>query len=400
MGIKVGVFFGGNSVEHEVSVISALQALPLFDRGKYEPFPVYIAKDGAMYIGSAVGEIESYRDISSLIAKSRRVTGVRDGGRFLLTRYPARRFGSSVESAVDVAFPIVHGTNVEDGALQGYFRTMGVPFVGCDVTASAVGMDKYVTKAVLRDNGIPVLDCRRVFSKSFFRDTEGVVRDVAKAVSPFPAIVKPANLGSSVGIKTADNAEELRAALEYAFLYTDNALVERAVRPLREINCAVLGDQESAIASECEEPLGSGAILSYSDKYSAGSKGGGAKSVNGMNAAGRKLPADLSPDARERVRDLARKTFQALQCRGVARIDFLAGPDGQVWVEEVNTIPGSLAFYLWEPVGISYGELLDRLIGLALKKAREEEALTYSFETNILADFRPGALKNSAQKGR
>jgi D-alanine-D-alanine ligase len=204
-------------------------------------------------------------------------------------------------------------------------------------------------------------------------------------------IVKPANLGSSIGIKKADSVEELKDALEYAFQYTDNALVERAVRPLREINCAVLGDQESAVASECEEPLGFGAILSYSDKYSAGTKGGGSK---GMSAAGRKLPADLSPDARERVRELACKAFLALQCRGVVRIDFLMGSDGQVWVEEVNTIPGSLSFYLWEPVGISYGELLDRLIGLALKKAREDAALSYSFETTILTNFRPGAPKN------
>ena len=213
MKMKIGVFFGGKSVEHEVSVISALQAVPFFDRSKYDVVPAYISKEGAMYVGDEVGRIEEYRDIPRLIAKSRRVVGVQEGGRFLLVRYPMKRFGSSVESAIDVAFPIVHGTNVEDGALQGYFRTMSVPFVGCDVTASAVGMDKSVTRAVLKDAGIPTWDSRSVFVKSFFRDTEKILREIENEF-PFPLIVKPFNLGSSIGIKKAFSTAELKEALE------------------------------------------------------------------------------------------------------------------------------------------------------------------------------------------
>ena len=386
MKVKVGVFFGGKSVEHEVSIISALQAVPFFDGARYDAVPVYIARDGNMYVGERVGRIEEYKDIPRLIAKSRRVVGVQEDNRLLLVRYPVRRFGSSIECAIDVAFPIVHGTNVEDGALQGYFRTMSVPFVGCDVTASAVGMDKHVTKAALKDAGIPVWDSRRVFVKSFFRNTEKILREIGNEF-PFPVIVKPFNLGSSIGIKKAADAMELREALEYAFQYTDNALVGPVVKNLREINCAVLGDQESAVASECEEPIGVDAILSYSDKYVSGGK------AKGMSAAKRKLPADIPAETRDTIRRLAVETFQALRCNGVSRVDFLLDDSGGLWVNEINTIPGSLSFYLWEPVGMPYGDLLDRLIQLALKRERENAAVSYSFDTNILANFSSGGTK-------
>jgi D-alanine-D-alanine ligase len=387
--IKIGVFFGGRSVEHEVSIISAIQAINAFDRSKYNVVPVYCTKDGDMYVGDGVGKIESYRDIPALLKKSQRVICVRDNGRFLLLKYPIKRFGSPVHCDVDVAFPIVHGTNVEDGALQGFFRTMSVPFVGCDVTASAVGMDKYIQKTILRDNGVPVLDCRRIFIKSYFKDPDGVIGDIEKAM-PYPVIVKPNNLGSSIGIKKASGPLELKDAFEYAFLYTDMALVEIAVSNMKEINCAVLGDQESAIASECEEPIGADEILSYSDKYAAGCKEGS----KGMSSAKRKLPADIPPEVRDAVRDLAKRAFLALRCNGVARVDLLMdAKSGELWVNEINTIPGSLSFYLWEAEGVSYRELLDRLISLALKRERDNESVSYSFDTNILSNFAAGGLK-------
>jgi D-alanine-D-alanine ligase len=392
MKINVGVFFGGRSVEHEVSVISGLQALHGFDKEKYDAFPVYVSKEGYMYVGDALGEIEEYRDIPALLKKSRRVVGVQEDGRLLLVRYPMRRFGSSVCRAADVAFPVGHGTDMEDGALQGYFRTLSVPFVGCDVAASAVGMDKYMTKAVLKDAGLPVLDCARVPVKSFFKDTEIVLRNLEESVS-FPMVVKPLNLGSSIGITKASDARELREALETVFHYANVALTERAVPNLREINCAVIGDPDSAVASECEEPLGAHLILDYSDKYLAGGKPGAGAGAKGMSAARRKFPADISPELRETVRDLAMRAFHALGCRGVARVDFLMdGESGRLWVNEVNTIPGSLSFYLWEPTGLSFGALLDRLVELALKRERENVAVTYSFETNILSGFAPGAF--------
>jgi D-alanine-D-alanine ligase len=385
--IRVGVFFGGQSVEHEVSIISALQAIPMFDADKYEVVPVYMARDGGMYVGEA--DIEAYRDIPALVARSRRVAPVSEGGRFRLYLWPpgglARFFKGGRALEIDVAFPIVHGTNVEDGALQGWFKTMGVPFVGSGVVASAVGMDKYATKAMLKSAGIPALDCRLVLAKPFFADADA---EMEALDSDFPVVVKPVNLGSSIGISVAGSRAELRDALSYAFRFTNSAIVERAVQPLREINCAVLGDRDGVEASECEEPIGSGALLSYEDKYvvKGGGKGKGSAelSAKGMGAAKRRLPADLSPDARETVRDLACRAFRALGCSGVARVDFLMDADGTAWVNEVNTIPGSLAYYLWEAVGMPFPVLLDRLVDLALKREREEASLSYSFETSIL----------------
>jgi D-alanine-D-alanine ligase len=286
---------------------------------------------------------------------------------------------------------------MEDGALQGYFRTLSVPFAGCDVAASAAGMDKYMTKTVLRDAGLPVLDCARVAVKPFFEDSEAVLRSLEESV-PFPSVVKPLNLGSSIGITKASGAEELREALETVFHYANAALVERAVTRLREFNCAVLGDPDSAVASECEEPIGAHLILDYSDKYLSGGKAG----AKGMSAARRKFPAEISPELRETVQNFALRAFHALGCRGVARVDFLMdGESGRLWVNEVNTLPGSLSFYLWEPAGISFGALLDRLVGLALKRERENAAVTYSFETNILSGLAPGAFgpKGAGPKG-
>jgi D-alanine-D-alanine ligase len=304
-----------------------------------------------------------------------------------------RRFGRQISRKIDVAFPIVHGTNVEDGALQGFFESLSIPFVGCNVTASAVGMDKYITKVLLRDSGIPVLDCRRIFVKSYFKDKESVISDIEGQIS-YPMIVKPLNLGSSIGIGKAVDAATLKDAMEYAFQYTDIALIERAISNLKEINCAVLGDRDSVIASECEEPISSDVILSYKDKYLSYGK----NSAKGMATAKRKLPADISVKTRETVRDLAQRTFLALGCHGVARVDFLMdGTTDQLWVNEINTIPGSLSFYLWEPIGIPYCQLLDRLIELALKREREKASVSYSFETHILSNFMMHGVKGAKQ---
>ncbi|MDR2523842.1 MAG: D-alanine--D-alanine ligase [Synergistaceae bacterium] len=391
MKIRVGVLFGGRSVEHEVSVISGIQAIHAFDKTKYETVPIYISKTGEMFTGDAIGRIEEYRDIPALLKKSQRVFLHGEKDRCLVVRYPMRRFGSSLVAEIDAAFPVTHGTNVEDGALQGYLKTLSVPFVGSDVTASAVGMDKYAMKVIWKECGLPVLDCKRVYAEDYCGGREAVLARLAEAV-PWPAIVKPVNLGSSVGIRRVGDPAELQEALEHAFQFADTALVERAVLHLREFNCSVLGDRSAAAASECEEPIG-GVILSYSDKYLAGAKNGGAK---GMSGAKRKLPADIPPELRERVRSLAVEAFRALDCRGVARVDFLMdGESGELWVNEINTIPGSLSFYLWEPVGIPYARLLDEAVSLAFKHRREQAEIVYSFDANILAQFKGGGMKGS-----
>lgn len=380
--------FGGKSVEHEVSVISGIQAIMSMDQEKYEVIPVYLTKKNEMYVGEETGKIEAYKDIPGLLSKSQRVILVNEDDHIVLMPYPVKLFGKkSIE--VDIAFPIVHGTNVEDGALQGYLKTIGIPFVGCDVTASALGMDKYASKVVLKENGVPVLD-GYCFTTSDYAEIDSILDKVEKEIG-YPAIVKPVDLGSSVGISVARNRSELTNSIDDAFLYARKIIIEHAITKLREINCAVLGDENEAIASECEEPLHTKDILSYEDKYVSNAKGSGSK---GMASVSRKIPAELSPEKRKEVQELAVKSFQKLGCNGVARIDFMIDEEnGKLYFNEINTIPGSLAFYLWEPVGISYPELLDRMIQLALKRVREEESITFSFDTNILNQNSLGGVK-------
>lgn len=380
MKIRVGVFFGGKSVEHEVSVISGLQAYNAFDRDKYEPIAIYITKDNELYTGEAVSDIGNYKNIPELLKKSTRVFFLCEQGKVELIQYPAKKFGNSVVAQIDVAFPVVHGANVEDGCLQGFLRHYNIPFAGCDVMASAVTMDKYVMKTVLKDNDIPVLDCVTLNVKEYQTDEAAALHKVENRIA-YPVIVKPVNLGSSVGIKVAKDKEQLHEALEYAFTFGAKVLVERAIMNLREINCAVLGDYEEAEASECEEPISSDEILSYEDKYMAGSKGGS----EGMRTARRELPAVLTSERREGIRQMAVKTFQVLNCNGVSRIDFMIDQDtDKVYVNEINPIPGSLAFYLWEALGKPYAELLDDMVKLALKREREEKSMMTSFDSNIL----------------
>jgi D-alanine-D-alanine ligase len=388
---KIAVLFGGKSVEHEVSVISGIQAIMNLDTDKYEVIPVYLTKSNEMYVGSGVGKIESYKDVDALLSKSMRVIMVNDGGSVQLVQYPMKKIGKNMALDVDLAFPIVHGTNLEDGALQGFLKVMGVPIVGCDVTASAIGMDKYVMKQVLKEAGVPVLDAS-VFTLGDYEDVDALADSVEQQFG-YPVIIKPVNLGSSVGINVAKTRIELVNAIDDAFKYATKVLVEKAISDLKEINCSVLGNEIEATASECEEPFHTDDILSYEDKYVGGAKGGNTK---GMASLSRKIPAELSLEQREEIRELAVKAFKALGCNGVARIDFMIDrSDGKLYFNEINTIPGSLAFYLWEPLGVSYKELLDRVIQLALKRKRTEDSLTFTFDTNILDSASLGGAKGA-----
>ena len=392
MKINVAVMFGGKSVEHEISVISALQAAEHLNKEKYTVIPIYISKQGKMYTGEQIGKIDAYKNIQQLLKKSSQVILTNEDGKVVLSEFPPRFcFGKKEKTVIDVVLPIVHGTNVEDGTLQGYLKTVGVPFAGCDVLASAVGMDKHVMKLVFRDAGIPVLDSK-CFLKTDFIDNEQQVIATIEETFGYPVIVKPVNLGSSVGISKANDPEELTQALDLAFQFAATVLVERAITNLREINCAVLGDIYEAEASECEEPLNATDILSYEDKYLTGGKSSGGS--KGMASLSRKIPAQISLEQREQIRSMAVKAFQAIGGNGVARIDFMIDTtDNTIYLNEINTIPGSLAFYLWKPLGISYTQLLDRMIKLALKRAREEADIVYSFDTNVLDNCSFGSSK-------
>lgn len=390
MKTRVAVMYGGKSVEHEVSVISGIQALMNIDTDKYETIPVYITKQNEFYVGEDIGKIEAYKDIDGLLARSQKVVWVNEGDKVVLSPYPKKMFGGMKDIEVDVAFPVVHGTNEEDGTLVGFLKTLGVPFVGCDVTSAAVGMDKYIQKCVLKDVDIPVLDCV-CFHEDDYADIEKLL-DTAEAKVGYPAIIKPVNSGSSVGISMARNRQELTKSIDDAFTYASIVLVEHGIEKLKEINCSVLGDDSGAKASILEEPFHTKDILSYKDKYeSNGAKSGGSK---GMASVQRKIPADLPEETTKQIQEYAVRAFKALGCNGVVRIDFMIDEsDGRLYFNEINTIPGSLSFYLWEPSGIPYKELLDQLIQLALKRARKFQNLTFTFDTNILNSASFGGAK-------
>ncbi|MBQ9956911.1 MAG: D-alanine--D-alanine ligase [Ruminococcus sp.] len=382
MKINLAVLFGGKSVEHEVSVISAVQAMASMDKEKYNIIPVYMTKANEFYTGEKLMDINSYKDIPAMLKECTECIMLRSEGKVQLIRQKMKKFGSNVISDVDIAFPIVHGTNVEDGALQGFLQTLDIPYVGCDVLSSAVGMDKFVMKILLKDAGFPVLDCCR-FSDF---DAENIEKclDEVEAKFSYPVIVKPINLGSSVGISKAKDRASLEKSIEEAFEFADRILVEPAVVKLKEINCSVVGDSESAEASVLEEPVQCDEILSYKDKYVAGDKSGGGS--KGMATLKRKIPAEITAEQDEYIRKIAVDAFRYLGCCGVTRIDFMIDMEtDKVYLNEINTIPGSLSFYLWEPKGVKYTQLLERMISLALKRARKNEKISYSFDTNILS---------------
>lgn len=389
MKISVGVIFGGKSVEHEVSIISANQAMCALNKDKYDVVPIYLTKDNRFFCGEALLDIKKYKDIPTLLASCTQVVLLKSGVKALLNRAFPKAIGKNTLASVDIFLPVVHGTNVEDGTLQGFLELLGLPYCGCDVTASALGMDKFAMKAVLKESGVNVLPARCFSAKDCLKNARKAAQAVEGAFK-YPVIVKPVNTGSSVGIKKAADREELIAALEFAAEFSERVLVERAIVSLREINCSVLGDFEETSAGVLEEPVSADEILSYRDKYMGGSKSG----AKGMGGSARKIPAELDPDAEKTVREMAVAAFRAIGASGVARVDLMIDQGaGEIFVNEINTIPGSLSFYLWEKAGLSFSQLLDQMLYFAQKRARERESVNFSYETNLLSDFDPGSLK-------
>lgn len=395
MKINVGVFFGGKSVEHEISVISAAQTMAAIDPAKYQIVPVYITKENEFYTGEALIEIRNFADLPKLLEKCQRVHLLKEKGKTYLLRYPAKLFGSPVLTALDVAFPVVHGTNVEDGSLQGFFELHDLPYTGPDVCASAAGMDKWVMKCVLQGAGLPVLPGYCFQSSLYYVRSQELIGKL-ESMFEYPMIVKPVNLGSSIGISKASDTQSLKDAIELAAAFSGRILIEPVVVDLKEVNCAVLGDFEYTQASACEEPIHTDDILSYRDKYMGGAKQGAGQGSKGMGSAKRRLPAEIPAETEEQIKDLAQKAFIAMNCSGVARIDFLMDmTDGQIYINELNTIPGSLSFYLWEAAGMSFPELTDQMIQLALKRDRQKKTLVWSNETNILSNFNDYGVKGA-----
>ncbi|HEX8385476.1 MAG TPA: D-alanine--D-alanine ligase family protein, partial [Rubricoccaceae bacterium] len=405
--------FGGVSPEHEVSVITSLQAAAALDRAAYTPVPVYIAKSGRWYTGPGLLDVERYRDLGAVVAGATEVTlqrreGGGPGARLVGTSRTL--FRGPVEVVVDVLFLGLHGGPGENGAVQGMCETVGVPYTGSGVFGSALGMDKVLTKVVCRDQGVPVVPWVS-FREADWVGREGEWLDRVEAELGLPAVVKPARLGSSIGISKADTREALDAAVEEALRYDEKVVVEKAVVALREVNCSVLGSPREAQASVLEEPVRSSgeALLTFQEKYqrgggSKGAKGaprtsghkGGASGSAGMASLDRLIPAPLSETDTAAARAMAVQVFRLFECSGVARIDFLLDDaDGQLYFNEINTIPGSLSFYLWEPSGVPFPQLLDRMIRLALERHAAEAGRIRSYDTNLLSATSLRGLKGA-----
>ena len=385
MKLKVGVIFGGRTVEHEISIITANQAITNINKEKYEIIPIYISKNGKMYTGKELLDLKEYRNLDSLVKKCEEIVLVNNGEKADIIRVKNKMFSNNVINSIDLAFPIMHGTNGEDGSIQGFLEILGIPYIGPDVLASSIGMDKIMMRRILKEQKIPSLDYVAFYSLDYINNEEKYIKEIEEKIS-YPVIVKAGNLGSSVGIKKAKNKNQLVEAIEFAMEFSDRIMVEKAIENLKEINCSVMGDMIEATPSICEEPIGSDEILSYTDKYVGNSKTKGGTKSKGMATLQRKVPAEISEETAKKIQDIAVKTFKILGCNGVSRIDFMIDlDDNSIYVNEINTIPGALSYYLWEATGKTFEKELDDLVDLAFKRNRERQNRTYSYDQNILA---------------
>lgn len=391
MKLKVGVIFGGETVEHEVSIISAVQAMEHMNQEKYDIIPIYIAKDRTWYTGKMLMEIDVYRNFDDLKKYASKCSLIKKDDKFYLQRTTG--LFRKLITDIDIAFPIVHGNNVEDGTLAGLLDSIGIPYVGSGVLGSALGQDKVVMKQVFESMHLPIVNYVWFYDTEYAESSDEIKDKIYNL--GYPVIVKPAKLGSSVGITYVDENKNIDKAIEEAIQYDNKIIVEKAVENLVEVNCSVIGNYSYQEASELEEVKGKQHLLSYQDKYlgnGKGSKGlkGGVKS-QGMASASRIIPARIDSKTEEDVKKVACEAFKALNLSGVCRIDFLINKETrQLYINEPNTIPGSLAFYLWEATGKKYEEMLDEIITLAIKDYKAKKKKVYSFDTNILSGYTGG----------
>ena len=387
---NVAVFFGGKSTEHEISCISANQAMKALDSEKYEVIPVYISKDNDLYTGEALFDLANYGDLNALCGKCEKVLLYKDANKVYLRPVKNGLFKTEL-TPLDVAFPVVHGTNVEDGSLAGYLEMLGLPYTCSDVLGGAVGQDKAVMKQILESEEIPMVPWFSAYEDDYEKDPSKY-QAKADAIG-YPLICKPANLGSSIGIEIIHTAEEFDEKMKECFRYDFKVVVEHMITQLKEVNISVMGSLEDYEVSVIEEVMKGDELLSFRDKYEGGKKGTPAKGSKdsgskGMASTDRKVPADIEESQREKIEEYAGRAFRALHAYGVVRIDFMIDKaDGSVYVNEINSIPGSLAFYLWQAKGIDFSKECDILIKNALKRYAQKEKKTYSFNTNVLANY-------------
>ena len=375
MKIKVGVIFGGESVEHEISIISALQMIDNIDKSIYEVIPIYISKERIWYNGDNLLDINNYKDIDTLINKCKEVVLTKKDNEFVIINKNC--LFNKVLKKIDIAFPIVHGANVEDGTLQGYLDTIGIPYVGSKVLGASISQDKVIIKSILKSNNINVVDYIWLYDYEFIDNQNDILNKVK--ILGYPVIVKPATLGSSVGINYVKNELTIEDAINEAIMYDKKIIIEKSVDNLIEVNCSVIGDYLNSEASVLEEVVSDNSILTYNDKYIGNNKSKGIVNTK------RIIPANIDNDLISQIQNISKKVFKVLNLSGVVRIDYLINSKTkEYYVNEPNTIPGSLSYYLWEKTNKNYKNLINDLINITIKEYKYNKNKIHSFETNIL----------------
>ena len=387
--MNIAVIFGSRSCEHDVSIISALQLIEAAKTAGYTITPVYISREGLWYTGDALMNIETFREFNPMAKGITRVNLDVSANAGDLWAWPPQRAGLFAKvpapiAHIDAAIPVLHGLHGEDGTVQGMLDMANIPYASSGVLGSAVGMDKIAMKQILRGAGYPVLDFVWFTRDQLKTQREEIIAKIEKKIK-YPAFVKPAALGSSIGVSKATSREELEKAIDLAASYDRRILVEVGINHPVEINCAALGYGEDVMASVCEMPVPSTGdkFLNFFEKYlrNAGVKG---ESSRGMKSLSRVVPAPIGDELTGRIQKMTKEIFSLLDCRGTVRIDFILDENDMLYVNEPNTIPGSLAFYLWKECGVSFADLVDRMVEGALRAHADKNQNVYAFDSTIL----------------
>ncbi len=378
MRLNVGVVFGGQSVEHEVSIISALQMIENMNQIKYNPIPIYLSKENIFYYSELMFDVAFFKNFNEVKEKSKEIVFHHTKHQHEILSLEKHKFKRLF--SVDIIFLVVHGTSCEDGTLSAYFDLLNIPYVGSSILSSSINQNKWKMKQILDYNDIPIVPYFGFYESDFYQNEIKIIEACEKLA--YPLIIKPASLGSSVGITKCNNRIDLHKAILNALLYDVEIVCEKVINHLIELNCSVLGDYSNLEASVIERVIQQDEILSYEDKYLRGNK----KNGKGMVNTNRELPALISEELTKKIQEVAISAVKIIGASGVLRIDFLYDDEeGKLYLNEINTIPGSLAFYLWKTKGLEYKDLIDKLITLALQRYRIKNSKIFSYDTNLLS---------------
>lgn len=370
MKLSIGVIFGGRSLEHELSILTAVQAMDNIDKERYEVVPIYIAKDFTMYTGGMLRHIDSYKDFNLINRYAIKVNLINKKGKFILqTAGIIKREYKEIH----LVFPMVHGKAAEDGSIVGYLETLCIPYVGSDIFASAVGQDKVFAKQILASNGLPVTDFVHFTSDDYQMDKEDIFKEIDKL--SYPLIVKPARLGSSIGIEVVNRKEELESSIEKVMLKDERILVEEYIEVRNEYNMAVLASKGKLIGSVIERIEKDG-VCDYYDKYH--------KDSDSDDNYKRTYPADISKALTEEIEKTSKKAYKALALSGVARIDYIYDiRKKKLYINEINTIPNFFCHHLFDDKNIDYRELLGIMIKESIDKIHKRDNMVKTLDDQM-----------------